>query len=184
MEFRNPVYNHLGTIDCEINHPSLGWIPFTADPNDPTGAEIYTSAVAGNPAAYVAPTRVLAEEKTTAKNEINRLAGEARAQFITVIPGQEMLYLEKKAEALRWLEAQSPNLQDYPLLAAEVNITAIDAPALANLWMQMAAQWSVVAATIEAMRMAYINNVNGAADVATIDAMMETYRPMIAAIHP
>lgn len=186
MEFRNPAYNAHGTIDCEINHPSLGWIPFTADPADdnPLGPEIHAAALLANPAAYVAPTRVLADVKTQAKAEINQLAGEARARFITVIPGQEMLYLEKKAEAKRWLEAQNPSLQDYPLLAAEVNITAIDAPALANLWMQMAAQWSVVAATIEAMRMAYINNVTGAANVATVDAMMETYRPMIAAVHP
>jgi len=184
MEFRNPAYNRFGTIDCEINHLSLGWIPFTADPNDAASAGIYAAAVLANPAAYVAPARVLADVKTQAKAEINRLAGEARTRFITVIPGQEMLYLEKKAEALRWLNAQNPNLQDYPLLAAEVNITAVDAPALANLWMQMAAQWSVVAATIEAMRMAYINNVNGAANVATIDAMMETYRPMIASVHP
>ena len=110
MEFRNPVYNHLGTIDCEINHPSLGWIPFTADPNDPAGAEIYASAVAGNPAAYVAPTRVLAEEKTTAKHEINRLAGEARARFITVIPGQEMLYMEKKGRSASLARGPKPQL--------------------------------------------------------------------------
>ena len=34
MEFRNPQYNDLGGIDCEIEHPVHGWIPFTADPND------------------------------------------------------------------------------------------------------------------------------------------------------
>lgn len=186
MEFRNPTYNHLGTIDCEINHPTLGWIPFTADPDDPEqlGRDIFEDAFTANPAAYVAPVRVLADVKASAKAEINQLAGEARSRFITVIPGQEMLYMEKKAEAVRWLEAQSPNLQDYPLLAAEVGLTAADAPALANLWMQMAAQWSVAASIIEGMRLAYIANVNGAADAVTIDAMMETYRPMIAQVHP
>ena len=35
MEYRNAVLNDNGTIDCEINHPDLGWIPFTADPDDP-----------------------------------------------------------------------------------------------------------------------------------------------------
>jgi hypothetical protein len=34
METRNPVLNENGTIDCEINHPHLGWIPFTASPDD------------------------------------------------------------------------------------------------------------------------------------------------------
>ena len=33
-EWRNPVFNHAGTIDCEINHAVYGWIPFTASPND------------------------------------------------------------------------------------------------------------------------------------------------------
>lgn len=184
MELRNPSYNRFGTIDCEVNHPKFGWIPFTADPDDAVGADIYAAAIEAGPAAYVPPVRVLPDVKASAKAEINQLAGEARSRFITVIPGQEMLYMEKKAEAVRWLEAQSPNLQDYPLLAAEVGLTAVDAPALANLWMQMAAQWSVAASIIEGMRLAYIANVNGAADAVTIDAMMETYRPMIAQVHP
>ena len=38
MNFRNPVYTINNRIDCEIDHPVYGWIPFTADPLD-TGAE-------------------------------------------------------------------------------------------------------------------------------------------------
>lgn len=34
MEYRNPIYTVDGRINCEINHPEFGWIPFTADPND------------------------------------------------------------------------------------------------------------------------------------------------------
>lgn len=34
METRNPVWNG-DVIDCEINHPIYGWIPFTASPEDP-----------------------------------------------------------------------------------------------------------------------------------------------------
>lgn len=34
MEWRNPRYNHVGTIDCEVNVPGLGWVPFTASPDD------------------------------------------------------------------------------------------------------------------------------------------------------
>jgi hypothetical protein len=46
MEYRNPEFNEHGTIDCEIEHPDLGWIPFTADPNDvePLGAEVFNAA--------------------------------------------------------------------------------------------------------------------------------------------
>lgn len=35
MQSRNAKYNEHGTIDCEINHPYYGWIPFTASPDDP-----------------------------------------------------------------------------------------------------------------------------------------------------
>ena len=34
MKFRNAHYNQFGTIDCEIEHPVFGWIPFTASPDD------------------------------------------------------------------------------------------------------------------------------------------------------
>ncbi|MEO1108255.1 MAG: hypothetical protein AAFX90_10065 [Pseudomonadota bacterium] len=34
LEYRNPMRNQFGTIDCEINHPEFGWIPFTAGPDD------------------------------------------------------------------------------------------------------------------------------------------------------
>lgn len=34
MKIRNPIYTKNNLIDCEIEHPALGWIPFTANPND------------------------------------------------------------------------------------------------------------------------------------------------------
>ena len=37
MEYRNPQWSINDWIDCEINHPKFGWIPFTANPDD-TGA--------------------------------------------------------------------------------------------------------------------------------------------------
>lgn len=50
MEIRNPRYNIHGTVDCEINHPVFGWIPFTASPNDPEehGRAIYQEVISGN----------------------------------------------------------------------------------------------------------------------------------------
>lgn len=49
IEARNPVRLESGDIDLEWNHPSLGWIPFTASPDDPEthGREIYALADAG-----------------------------------------------------------------------------------------------------------------------------------------
>lgn len=34
--YRGPfVEKSEGTIDCEVNHPTRGWIPFTASSSDP-----------------------------------------------------------------------------------------------------------------------------------------------------
>ena len=60
MEIRNPSYNAFGTIDCEINHPKLGWIPFTASATDSEelGRQIHADILAGKAgeiAPYVAP---------------------------------------------------------------------------------------------------------------------------------
>jgi len=58
MEFINAQRNAFDTIDCEINHPIYGWIPFTADPND-TGAHFDVAELfarmEGEAAPYVAP---------------------------------------------------------------------------------------------------------------------------------
>lgn len=52
-EIRNPVFTYDGLIDCEVNHPEFGWIPFTANPNDPEahGRAIFQSALAMGPQA-------------------------------------------------------------------------------------------------------------------------------------
>lgn len=57
MEIRNPRFNRLGTVDCEVLHQKFGWLPFTASPDDvePHGREIYAQALAMGPAPYVAP---------------------------------------------------------------------------------------------------------------------------------
>lgn len=60
MKTRNPQKNAAGTIDLEIEHPTFGWIPFTASPDDTEahGRELYAQAVAGDfgpIAPYVAP---------------------------------------------------------------------------------------------------------------------------------
>ena len=46
MNFRNPKYSINNWIDCEIDHPVYGWIPFLADPLD-TGAEFDVAELYG-----------------------------------------------------------------------------------------------------------------------------------------
>ena len=73
MNIRNPVLTADNRIDCEIEHPNFGWIPFTADPNDVEqhGRDIYETALAMGPAPYVAPP---AHVPTKAEQEALRQA--------------------------------------------------------------------------------------------------------------
>jgi hypothetical protein len=73
MNTRNAQYNQFQTINCEIEHPHLGWIPFTADPNDvePFGRKVF-QALKDTAAPYVSPPAPSEEEVTLA------LATEAR----------------------------------------------------------------------------------------------------------
>jgi len=74
MDIRNPVFTANGAIDCEIQHPQYGWIPFTADPADvePHGREIYAEALKLNPALYVpvvpTPEQIIANAKVQRAN--------------------------------------------------------------------------------------------------------------------
>jgi hypothetical protein len=62
MNYRNAQRLANGWIDCEIDHPNFGWIPFTCNPND-TGAQFDVAALHAqmdadpDTAAYVPPTQ-------------------------------------------------------------------------------------------------------------------------------
>jgi hypothetical protein len=68
MNYRNAKYIAGARIDCEINHPSHGWVPFTCDPTD-TGASFDVialfDAMAADPAtaSYVPPTQAELDAK-------------------------------------------------------------------------------------------------------------------------
>lgn len=77
MNYRNARRLANGWIDCEIEHPVYGWIPFTCDPED-TGA--YFDVVSlhrvmdadPSTASYVAPTEVEIIAAATAEARILR----------------------------------------------------------------------------------------------------------------
>jgi hypothetical protein len=60
FNYKNAIYNKFNTIDCEIEHPAYGWIPFTASPNDceEHGKNLYYKITKdGNISSYVPPSR-------------------------------------------------------------------------------------------------------------------------------
>jgi len=62
MNYRNAKHISDGRIDCEIEHPVHGWIPYTLNPADPdliaqetNGGLLAAMAEAGDVEAYVPP---------------------------------------------------------------------------------------------------------------------------------
>ncbi|MDD2868439.1 hypothetical protein [Neomegalonema sp.] len=107
---------------------------------------------AGVPGAVVRAA-LTARARTAARQVLDAHVAAARAAFVTALPGQEMVYLAKEAEAREWAAATAPDLADYPLLSAEVGVTAETADQLAQVWLNMAALWRSAAARLEARRL-------------------------------
>lgn len=179
--------NELGLIEA---HVPEGMLWFRQDgslghdleqiPVDPAtlDAETVYGMVNGifGPAEIVAvtgPTVTTAEAKSVGVAQINTSAAAVRARYITILPGQEMIYLAKESEALRYLAEAPATLDGYPMLAGEIGITAPSAYELAQLWANMAVLWRGIAAQIEAIRLAGVYAVEAAADTAGISAAVQ-----------
>jgi len=70
FNYKNAIYNHFNTIDCEIDHPQYGWIPFTASPNDceEHGRKLYHKIKKnGNISPYIPPSKEQIELQERAK---------------------------------------------------------------------------------------------------------------------
>ena len=94
MKYRNAQYIDTTRIDCEIEHPFHGWIPYTLDPADTdmtvnNNDLLSAMAANGDVAAYVPPTQ----------EEI----AEALAQSVRAERDQRLLAVDAIAgNALRW----------------------------------------------------------------------------------
>lgn len=70
LEYRNAHFIHNGWIDCEINHPTYGWIPFTCNPDD-KGAQFDTKVffdgmvANGDVAPYIPPSEEELRQRAT-----------------------------------------------------------------------------------------------------------------------
>ena len=114
----------------------------------------------------------LAAAKSAARAEITARITAARSALITTLPGQQMIYLAKEAEARAFLTDPAPDLAAYPLLAAEIGITAPDALQLAQIWLNMGDLWRSTAAGLEALRLGAAAAVDAAGTVEEVgDAM-------------
>ena len=135
MEWRNPVYNQVGTINCEVLNERHGWLPFTASPDDTeeAGRLVYADIINSGTvvAEYVAPTmmemRMYSPNLPQLKMRVALLdAGTDSAKLdeaINTLPNKERVALVwKYAESFARLD---PLVTDV-LAALGMNDTQID----------------------------------------------------------
>ena len=169
----------------QICYDGQGKILFTVDGDEvPAGLDgnwlAYDGAALGNLTCWrvVAGALVLVDlnpAKAVARARINNLIDAARAPYVTDIAGQEAIYAEKAKEAVAYVAAILPDLSDYPFISAEIGITAPDAYALAQVWLNMVALLRAVGAQSEQVRLGAIGQINAATSLAEIEAVLGAF---------
>ena len=125
--------------------------------------------------------------------EANRLVGAVRASFVTVIPAQDMVYLEKAGEARRFLvayptPADVPETVDadpvlgFPFVLAEVGITAPTAWEVAVVYVTGAATFRAAGAALETVRLGTVAAIEVAETPAAIDAALASCAAALALV--
>ena len=117
-------------------------------------------------------TITLEQRKLAAKQDIDRGAGYVRGSYASMGFGQEMTYLAKETEANTCLADTSPSPEHYPMLSAEVGITASTLSEVATIIANKAAEWRSVSATIEAIRLSSKQAVDNASTEAEISRII------------
>ena len=117
MNYRNAKYvNSSGWIECEVNHPEFGWIPYGLNPDDADMTVnnddlLAAMAKSGDVAAYVPPTQTEIDEA---------LSGQIRGQR-----NQLLLAVDAVAgNALRWGDLSTESRSGW----AEYRRALLDVP--------------------------------------------------------
>ncbi|KRB58450.1 hypothetical protein ASE04_27435 [Rhizobium sp. Root708] len=115
----------------------------------------------------------LAGVQTALKAAIDSQAEAERLRYITPGAGQAMTYQQKAGEASRFLADAEPNPADYPMLSAEVGITAETLAGVANVVNDAYINWQMIGAAIESIRLSNKAAIDAAADIGIAQAIFD-----------
>ena len=132
INIRNPRFLADGRIDCEIEHPSFGWVPFTASATDSTehGRAIHAAAIAMVPAPYVAqpPAEPVVPQVVTRRQARQALLLSGRLQDVQPAIDAIADPVQRGMVQIEWDDAQEFR-RDWPslnLLASAIGMTSAD----------------------------------------------------------
>jgi hypothetical protein len=101
MKYRNAKYiNDSGWVECEINHPEFGWIPYGLNPADTDMTVnnddlLAAMAVSGDVAAYVPPTQAELDAALAAELRLQR---DGLLTDVDVIAGNALRWVDLSAD--------------------------------------------------------------------------------------
>jgi len=115
MNIRNAKHVAGGLINCEYEHPQLGWIPYTASPNDveQIGRDIYAIAAAGEVAEADAPVVVVPESISPRQFRQALTASGLRSAIESAIAGSDQ-------DTKDWYEFSTSFERHHPVVVAMV----------------------------------------------------------------
>ncbi len=119
------------------------------------------------------PLLTLDAIKAALKTRVDQAAEAERLKYITLGDGQAMTYQQKVAEAQAYKDAADPQSADYPLLMSEVGITASTLGEVADIVLAAFAQWQLIGAAIEGIRLGAKRDIDAAADEAAARAIVD-----------
>lgn len=149
---------------------------------DPMPSQGWSYDAAGD--AFAPPPLFSRDEsivKEQAIAQVNTAAGDCRAKYLTVVPGQAETYL-LKADELRAYDlavAAEASIEpaDYPILASEAEATGTTLSAVADLVRATRAQWLQLAALVEGIRRGAIVRIETATSEADVRAAIPEVWP-------
>lgn len=114
---------------------------------------------------------------------INDVSSKVRSKYVTQIQGQEVVYTLKRDEAVRYIADTSPDISRYPLIAAEIGITAATAYEVAQVYLKMSHQFVSSLAMLEHVRLTAIVAIESATTREEIENAINDFNSSIAAFY-
>lgn len=130
---------------------------------------------------YVKP---LEEVRQEALANIDLTTGTVRLRYITDIPGQDMVYQEKHAQAVAFVAANYPTetLSDYPFIQVEAAAKNITPKQVADTIIATKSAWVAKSAEIEQIRITGKLNIIAATTVEDIEQARSAAATQLVAI--
>ena len=127
MQYRNAKYIDGTRIECEINHPSYGWIPYGLDPTDTdmtVDNNMLLAAMKANKdvAAYIPPTQ--AELDAIAAQDVRAKRDRILATVVDPLVSNPLRWADMTPEAQQAWADYRRALLDVPQQAGFPNAVA------------------------------------------------------------